>query len=140
MVQYLICHFLFINATLFQVRSKAINMVSSPHKDGGFIFQGQWEVCLFIWTMGGGLLHMGDSQLEISLGRLQHQYLAQVANDNLIKCYFDNLGDVFIHWVHYWSSKGSHLFSEMLNPHQYNDFINLVKRSFVAQVFYNTVL
>ena len=35
---------------------------------------------------------------------------------------------------------GPQLFSEMLNPHQYNDFIDLVKPSFVAQVFYNTVL
>ena len=56
--------------------------------------------------------------------------------DSLIKCYFDNLG----HVVHYWSSTGSQLFSEMLNPHQYNNFIDLVKSSFVVQVFYNTEL
>ena len=60
--------------------------------------------------------------------------------DNLIKCYFDNLGYVFIHRVHYWSSKGSQLFSEMLNHRQYDDFIDSVKRYFVAQVFYNTML
>ena len=59
--------------------------------------------------------------------------------ENLIKCYFDNLGHVFIYQVH-WSSKGSQVFSEMLNPHLYNDFIDLVKSSFVVQVLYNTVL
>ena len=56
------------------------------------------------------------------------------------KCYFDKLGHLFIHWVHYWSPKGSQVSSEMLNPHQYNDFIDLVKNYFVVQMFYNTVL
>ena len=178
MAQHLISYFQFISARLFQVRSQAVTWYLPPppfpKKMEWFIFQGQWGVCLFIWTMGG-LLHMGGgSQLGISLGGLLYQYLAQLANAglksvkvNLINCHrgvcrinfyqivtsdvlislwqfdemlFDNLGHVFIHWVHYWSSKGSQLFSEMLNPHQYNDFIDLVKRSFVAQVFHNTVL
>ena len=60
--------------------------------------------------------------------------------DNLIKCYFDNLGHLFIHWVHYWSSKESQVFTEMLIPYQCNNFVDLVKSSFLFQVIYNTVL
>ena len=59
MVQHLISHFPFISARLFQVRSQAINMVSSFHEDGGVHFSGPVGVCLFIWTVGG-LLHMGE--------------------------------------------------------------------------------
>ena len=135
-------------------------MVSSlPHEDRGETFQDQWGFCFFIWTMRDSFI-WEESQLGISLGGLQYQFLAQLANagpksvkvnltnyhrefcksnfiklsllmslhlcDNLIKCYFNNLEHVFTHWVHYWSFKGSQMFSEMLNPHQYNDFIDLV--------------
>ena len=56
---------------------------SPPHEDeGGFIFQGQWGVCLFIWTMGG-LLHMGGVTSRNFPGRLQYQFLAQLANAGL---------------------------------------------------------
>ena len=54
-----------------------------PHEDGrGCIFQGQWGVYLIIWTVGG-LLHMGnmgESELAISLGGMQYQFLPQLAN------------------------------------------------------------
>ena len=53
--------------------------ILSPNENGRFTFQGQWGVCFFLWTMGG-LLYMGESQLGISLGGLQYQYLAQLAN------------------------------------------------------------
>ena len=56
----------------------------------------------------------------------------------------DNLINVIlINWDIFLSTEyisGSQIFSEMLNPHQYNDFIDLVKSSFVLQVLYNTVL
>ena len=45
----------------------------------GVIFLGQWGVCFFIWTMGILLHKGGDSQLGISLGGLQYQFLAQLA-------------------------------------------------------------
>ena len=45
--------------------------------------------------------------------------------DNLIKCYFDNLG----------SSKGNQVFSETLNHHQYNDFIVLIKSAMLFKCF-----
>ena len=132
------------------------------------IFQGQWGVCLFIWTMGG-LLHMGGVTIRDSLGGLLYQFLAQLANAgpksvevNLTNCHrevcrikfyqivtsdvltslwqFDKSGHLFIHWVHYWIPNGNQVFAQMLNPHQYNDFIDLVKSYFVVQMFYNTVL
>ena len=33
---------------------------------------------------------------------------------------------LFTQYIHYWGLKGSQVFSEMFNPHQYNDFIDLV--------------
>ena len=132
---------------------------------GGSAFSyGQWGDS-FIWgesQLGislGGLLYQylaqlanaGPKSVKVNLinchrGVCRINFYQIVTSDVLISLWqfdemlFDNLGHVFIHWVHYWSSKGSQLFSEMLNPHQYNDFIDLVKRSFVAQVFHNTVL
>ena len=56
----------------------------------------------------------------------------------------DNLINVIlINWDIFLSTEyiiGSQIFSEMLNHHQYNDLIDLVKSSFVLQVLYNTVL
>ena len=37
--------------------------------------------------------------------------------DNVIKCYFNILGQVFTYWVHYWSLNRSQVFSEILTPH-----------------------
>ena len=56
---------------------------SLHHEDGRVcIFQRQWGVYLIIWTVGGLLHmgHMGESELGISLGGLQYQFLAQLAN------------------------------------------------------------
>ena len=90
-----------------------IHGILSPHEDGEeAIFQGQWGVCLFIWTVEGSFIWgiWGQSKLGVSLGELQYQLLAQLANfiklsllmslhlcDNLIKFYFDKLGHIFIH-------------------------------------------
>ena len=133
--------------------NKTLHGILSPMKMGGFIFQGQWGVCLFLWAVGG-LLQMEGITIRDFPGRLQYKFLVQLANagpkfvkvnwanchrevcrikfyqivtsdvltscHNLIKCYFDNLE----------SSKGSQVFSEMLNPHQYNYFIVIVKSSY----------
>ena len=145
-------------------------MVSSPpHEDrGGVIFQGLWS-CLAFHMNNGDSFIWGESQLGISLEGLQYQFFVQLANAgpksvevNLTNCHrevcrikfyqivtsdvltslwqFDKLGHLFIRWVHYWIPKGNQVFAQMLNPHQYNDFIDLVKSYFVVQMFYNTVL
>ena len=68
-----------------------------PHEDGGFVFQGQWGGGgggLPFYIDNGGPLHMGESQLGISLGGLRYQFLAQSATSrpksvkvNLINCH-----------------------------------------------------
>ena len=55
-------------------------MVSSPPKKMGVHFSGPVGACFFIWTMGGDSIIWGKSQLGISLGELQYQFLAQLAN------------------------------------------------------------
>ena len=62
------------------------SMVSSPPmKMGGWwggrgvIFQGQWGYA-FLYGQWGDFYIWGESQLGISLGGLQYQFLAQLAN------------------------------------------------------------
>ena len=57
-----------------------IHGIVSPHEDGeGFIFQGHWWVCFFIWTIGG-LLYMGGVTIRDFPGGLQYQFFSQLAN------------------------------------------------------------
>ena len=57
-----------------------IHGIVSPHEDGeGFIFQGQWWVCFFIWTMER-LFCMGGVTIRDFPGGLQYQFFAHLAN------------------------------------------------------------
>ena len=110
--------------------------ILSPYKDGGVggggsLFRASGRSA-FLYGQWGNSFVWGESQLGISLGGFQYQFLAQLANagpksievltnchrevctikfvasDVLTslwqfdKCYFDKLGHLFIHWVHYW--------------------------------------
>ena len=50
-----------------------------PPRSWGFIFQGQWGSA-FSYGQWGDSIIWGKSQLGISLGELQYQFLAQLAN------------------------------------------------------------
>ena len=97
----------------------------------------------------------GESQLGILLGGIQYQFLAQLASTgsksvevNLTNCdikicrskFYQILTSDILTFYPLSTLLEPQVFSEMLNPHQYNDFIDLVKISFVVQMLYNTVL
>ena len=71
-----ICHcWMQIYLKFFMVSSPLIKMGGR----GGVTFQGQWGVCLFIWTVGA-LIHMGKVTIRDFPGGPQYQFLAQLTN------------------------------------------------------------
>ena len=60
-------------------KRKVIHGILSPQEDGGSFFRASGGL-LFHMDNGGDSIIWGKSQLGISLGELQHQFLAQLAN------------------------------------------------------------
>ena len=101
---------------------------------GGGYFSGPVKVCLFLWTVGEvqlgiflgrlqyqfltQLTNAGPKSVKLNLTNCYKEVCRikfyQIATSDVLisllqfdKMLFNNLAHVFIHWVHYWSFKGS---------------------------------
>ena len=130
------CKFMQIKRWLSMVSSPPMKMCVCVWGGGGggAYFSGPVKVCLFLWTVGevqlgiflGRLQYQFLTQLtnaepksvKLNLTNCYKEVCRikfyQIATSDVLisllqfdKMLFNNLAHVFIHWVHYWSFKGS---------------------------------